>query len=70
MYDYSKLLSRILMVYGGIEKLPSVLDISPYSVANKLNNKCQFKQNEIMKLIKELGINDADVKSYFFTEKV
>lgn len=70
MYDYSKLLKRILMVYGGIDRLPTVLGVSPYSIANKLNNKSQFKQNEIMTLIKDLKISDAEVKSYFFTEKV
>lgn len=70
MFDYTRLLTRIAQVYGGTEGIPEALGISMYAFMNKLNNKSQFKQGEILTLVNALEIKKEDIYDYFFTQKV
>lgn len=69
-YDYSKLLGRITEKYGTQSKFSGDMGISERSLSLKLNGKRTFKQNEISKACSLLGIDGADIPSYFFTLKV
>ena len=68
-YDYSKLLGRIVEIYGAQSKFSSALGLSGRSLSLKLNGKIDFKQNEISKACSLLKIDIADIPLYFFAPK-
>ena len=70
MFDYSKLLGRIKEKFGSNGNFASSKGISERSISLKLNNKVEWKQNEIAKAKKLLNIADEDLFYYFFEEKV
>lgn len=65
-YDYSKLLGRIVEKYGTQGNFARAMGMSERSLSLKVTNKVPFKQPEITKASSLLGINDADIPSYFF----
>lgn len=69
-YDYSKLSGRIVEVCGTQMKFAEQINLSQHSVSNKLNGKKTFRQDEIERCIKVLGLQKSDIPVYFFTEKV
>ena len=70
IYDYSKLLGRIKECGFTQETLAKAIKMSESTLNLKLNNKAFFKQQEIRKIRKVLGICLEEVGIYFFTEKV
>ncbi len=71
-YDYSKLRGRIIEKLGSIQKYAELLGISDSSLADKLDNRIPFSQDEILKSIDSdlLNLDISDIPIYFFTKKV
>ena len=69
-YDYSKLSGLIIEKYGSRSTFSKALGISERSLSLKLNNKVGFRQIEIEKSCKLLGINKNEIAKYFFNLKV
>ena len=44
--------------------------MSKGTLSQKLNNVVEFRQEEMMKAVKLLGLTNGDINEYFFTEKV
>lgn len=70
MYNYDRLLARIISRYKNRFKFAQEIGISPTSLYNKLENKQDFKQGEIIKIAELLGIRDDEIMAYFFDYKV
>lgn len=70
MFDYSKLLGRIKEKFGSNSNFALSMKISERSMSLKLNNKVEWKQNEIARAKKLLNITDEELYYYFFEEKV
>lgn len=70
MYDYSKLLGRIVEKFGTQAKFAEAMGISERSLSLKLNGKVGWKQPEIAKACSLLELEDFDIPVYFFTLKV
>ena len=69
-FDYSKLLGRIREFGFTQETLAKKIGITKASMSLKLNNKANFKQNEIRVICKILMISDDEIGAYFFALKV
>jgi transcriptional regulator with XRE-family HTH domain len=69
-YDYSKLLGKIKECGYTQESLAQVIKMSESTLNLKLNNKASFKQSEIKRICKVLGISEDEIGVYFFAEKV
>ena len=69
-FDYSKLLGRIREFGFTQETLAKKIGITKASMSLKLNNKANFKQNEIREICKILKISDDEIGAYFFAPKV
>lgn len=65
-YDYSKLLGKMREQGFTQEKLAKSIGISETSVNLSLNNKRNFRQNEILKITEVLGIPAEHLEQYFF----
>lgn len=70
MYDYSKLIGRIIEIFGTQGKFAREMGLSERSVSLKLNNKKMFKQSEIQLAICILSLTEDDIPDYFFKKKV
>lgn len=70
MYDYSKLLGRIIEKFKSQANFSEAIGLSERSLSRKLTGKVDFKQSEIAKVCKLLELTDTDIPSYFFTLKV
>ena len=69
-YDYSLLLGKMKECGFTQESLGKAVGMSESTLNLKLNNKASFKQKEIRKICKVLGIPKGKIGLYFFTEKV
>jgi len=69
-FDYSKLRGKIVERYGDIGSFAEEVGISRQSISLKLNNKSNWSQNDIVKVVKLLGLSKEETYSYFFTKKV
>ena len=65
-YDYSKLLGKIKECGYTQEKLAEKIGISACSLNLTLNNKREFRQDEILEISKALGIRSGEIEIYFF----
>lgn len=70
IYDYSKLLGRIVEKVGTQAKFAELLGRSERTISLKLNNKIPWTQEEMLKTCKILHIDLADIQYYFFTQIV
>lgn len=69
-FDLRKLRGRIKEVYGNETAFGKEMGWSHTTKTSKLNGDSYLKQDEILKSIDLLGIDDSSVHSYFFTKKV
>lgn len=69
-FDYSSLNGLIVEKYGTQYNFAIALGISERSLSLKLNNKTSWKDRDIEKARKLLGIKEKDISKYFFKEKV
>lgn len=65
-YDYALLLGRMKEYGYTQEKLSKAIGISECSVNLTLNNKRNFRQDEILKLVEILEIPSGALEKYFF----
>ena len=69
-YDYSKLIGRIIEVYGTRSAFAKGMEMSDRTLSLKLNNKIPWKQPEMEKAAEILGFPLSDIQVYFFNLKV
>ena len=69
-FEYSKLLGKIVSVYGTQYNFARALNLSERSVSLKLNNHIPWTQPEISKAASLLSIDQKDIPEYFFDQKV
>lgn len=70
MYDYSKLVGRIKEKFNCNVNFAIKMGFSERTLSLKLNNKMDFRQNEIEKACALLEIPISKVYDYFFTKIV
>lgn len=69
-FDYSRLRGRIKEKCDTQDSFAKKLGIGRVSLSQRLNNLRDFSQEEMFKSCDILGIDKADIPSYFFTIKV
>ena len=69
-FDYSLLIEKIRIKYATQDDFAKDLGIGRVSLSQRLNNKAQFRQNEMRRAAKCLGIEKADIPKYFFKQEV
>ena len=69
-FDYSELRGVIRAKFGTNENFARILGISQNSLYERLSNRVAFKQDEIMRVKKLLGLTSERVDEIFFTEKI
>lgn len=69
-YDYSRLLGRIRERGYTQETLAKGIGISACSLNLTLNNRRDFRQDEILKVGELLSIPNSNLPEYFFTHKL
>lgn len=69
-YDYSLLEGKIVEVFGTRGEFAKAMEFSERTLSLKMNGKVPWKQPEITKACKLLGILDKKINLYFFTMKV
>ena len=70
MFDYSKLIARIIEKCGTRANFAKKMGISEHSISAKLTGKTSWKQPEITLACKILDIEYKDIPLYFFVLKV
>jgi len=70
VYDYSKLIGKIIEVCGTRMKFAKRMNMSERTLSLKLNNKIAWKQSEMQKASEILGFDVSEMQAYFFTLKV
>lgn len=68
--SYAKLRGKIREVFGTQEAFADAMEMSTVTLSQRLNNKVEWKTNEIAKACELLGIPLEEVAAYFFTIKV
>lgn len=66
-YDYSKLFGLLREKNITQYDLANSIGISETSVNKKLKNKSEFKQSEMLSIVKALNYSVEDISSLFFT---
>ena len=70
IYDYSKLLGRIVEKVRTQGKLAEIMGKSERTISLKLNNKIPWTQAEMLQVCKILDIDIRDIHLYFFAQIV
>lgn len=65
-FNYSKLLGRIVEVFGTQGKFAEAMNLSERTISLKLNNKVGWKQEEMEQACAVLGIDRCEIPKYFF----
>lgn len=68
-YNYSKLRGKIRELYGSEKEFASALGISDTALSLVLNNKAQFRQDQIRKSCTLLKITPNKIGENFFCEE-
>ena len=69
-YDYSSLNLKIKEKFKTHKDFAKALNLSERSLSLKLNNKTDFKQQEIKMMCGLLDINEILISHYFFKYKI
>ena len=69
-YNYSKLNGRITEKFGTQAEFAKEMNLSERSISLKLNNKVEWKQDEILHASKLLGFPQIEIPNYFFNLEV
>lgn len=69
MYNYNKLLGKVKEKGFTLEVLAKMIGINVSTLSQKLNNKSEFRQDEIKRICKVIGIEMNDIGEYFFYQK-
>ena len=65
-FNYSKLSGRIVEVCGTQGRFAARMGVSERTISLKMNSKVMFRQDEIMKAVRILGLTTAEIAEYFF----
>lgn len=65
-YNYAKLNGRIVEKCGTQGVFAEKMGMSEVSISKRLNNKLEWRQTEILKALKILGLAESDIPVYFF----
>lgn len=68
-FDYTLLKEKIRKTYGTILNFADDIGIPMVSLSRKLNNKTQFRSNEVFVIANKLGISTLDIPQYFYQIK-
>lgn len=66
-FDYSKLEGKITEKFKTQKKFAKMMDISERTLSLKLNNKIEWKQEEMLLALDLLDLPEDKIKDYFFT---
>lgn len=69
-YNYSKLKGKIIEVFEKQSVFAAAMGWSERTCSLKLSNQVFWKQPEILRAAKLLGIDKDSIQVYFFTENV
>ena len=70
IYDYNRLVGRIIEVYGTRQKFSEAMEISQKTLTEKIKGTRPWKQSQIEKASNLLHIPNREIHEYFFTQKV
>lgn len=70
MYDYAKLLGKIKEKCGTQAEFAKQMHLSERTISQKLNNKVDFSQSEVLEASRILGIQRDEIDIYFFVAVV
>lgn len=70
MYNYKKLIGRIVEKCGTQYEFAKRMNLSERTISLKLSGKVEFKQSEIELACRILQINKNEIVKYFFTQNV
>lgn len=65
-YKYSALTGKIIEVFGTQGGFATALGVSERTLSLRLNNKLQWRQDEILRASELLHITKEDIPRYFF----
>lgn len=69
-FDYSKLKGKIAEVFQTQGRFAEALSIGRVSLSQRLNNKSDFSQSEMMKSAELLNLPKDQIPVYFFADNV
>ena len=69
-FDYSELVELIRIKFSTHDLFAKALGIGRVSLSQRLNNKLEFSQAEMLKAAELLNIEQKEIPRYFFNEKV
>lgn len=69
-YDYSKLVGKIAEKFRTQGRFSAAMGMSERTLSLKMNNKIDFKQDEIIKACEILEIEHSEIPAYFFNRNV
>lgn len=69
-FAYNKLRGRIIEICGSQAEFSKRVGQSEQSITAKLSGKSSFTQDNIITWSEVLGIDQNDIGSYFFTQKL
>lgn len=69
-YDYSKLMGRMKECRYTQKSLSGRIGVSETTLNLSLNNKRDFKQDEMIKLCEVLRISKSELAEYFFAHQL
>lgn len=70
VHDYRKLKGKIVEVFDNPGDFCRAMDLSSASYSRKINNRSDWKQDEIERSVVLLGLSVNDIPDYFFTPRV
>ena len=70
MFDYSKLIGRIIEKFKTQKAFAKAMKLSANTLYNKVSGKIEFKSSEMYRAVKLLGLTVEDIPEYFFTPNV
>ena len=70
LHNYSKLVGRITEKFGTQAEFAKAMKLSERSISLKLNNKIEWKQDEILRASKLLGFPQIEISDYFFKFRI
>lgn len=69
-FNYDKLRGRIIETFGTQGKFAKAMGWSERTLSLKLNGSRVWRQDDMCKAIKLLGLTEEDIPVYFFIPKV
>lgn len=70
LFEYCKLKGRIVEKFGTQAAFAREMGRSERTISLKMNGKVFWDQPEICKAVELLQLQETDIPTYFFTEKV